>query len=557
MTDSATISLLIPEIILIGTATLLCVLGAFYSLRAAATGITLAALIAAAVAMYAQDGGLNLFSVLTPTVSTSGPLAIDLFGHTVRWGILAVGAVLALMLARPNSGSQSAEQLASLLLMLAGLMIVAVANELILLFVGLELVSIPTYIILYVGRHDSRGQEAASKYFFLSILSSAVLLYGFSFLYGAAGSTRLDKIAAEISLTATATTGSFTATLIPVAVLLMFAGLAFRLTAVPFHFYAADVYQGTSHANAGLLSTLPKIAGLAAITRILIVSLPGWETLGWKVVLVVSVLTMTVGNVIALWQNNVRRLLAYSSIAHAGYILIGVAVALAIRTTQSGPAAGGFLTSSASLNGLGTAIFYLAVYMVATLGTFAALIYLSRASDQVDTLTDIAGLNRTHPVVALIIAVFMFSLAGIPPLAGFWGKFSLLYGALTLDEFSAVGDVWLRPWFLGLAIIAVLNAAIAAAYYLRVIGAMYFRSPEKQTAEAERAFGPAVAMAICVILTLGIGFLPGRFIEAAVRAGQSVGQPTTQQAVAGQTTTQSARDQETSAAGMLADHQSR
>jgi len=532
MIDSTTIALLIPEIILIGAATLLCMLGAFRPLRTVASGLAFVALVGAAAALWAQDSGLNLFSASAPAVSASGPLLIDLFGHTACWGILAVGAVLVLMLARPQQDEQRAEEVASLLLMLAGLMIVATANELILLFVGLELVSIPTYVLLYVGRHDSRGQEAASKYFFLSILSSAVLLYGFSFLYGAAGSTRLDKIAAGISLaTAAASSSGFSTVLVPVAILLMFAGLAFRLTVVPFHFYAADVYQGTSNANAGLLSTLPKIAGLAALSRILLAALPGWETLGWKVVLVVSVLTMTLGNVLALWQNNLRRLLAYSSIAHAGYLLIGVAVALAVRTTQVGVAAGGFLTNSAALNGLGTAIFYLAVYMFATLGTFAALIYLSQGDQQVNTLVDISGLNRTNPVVALMVAVFMFSLAGIPPLAGFWGKFSLLYGALTLDEFSAQGEVWLRPWFIGLAVVAVLNAAIAAAYYLRVIGAMYFRSPEKRPFDAERGFGPAVAMAVCVALVIGIGLLPGKFLDGAVRAGQSISEPAAQQAM--------------------------
>jgi NADH-quinone oxidoreductase subunit N len=527
MTDSSTFLSLLPEIILIGAATLLCMLGAFKPLRGGAVVIALIALVVAGIDLFSQG---NTADFAATSAQLTGPMVFDLFGYAVQWGTLAVGAVLVLMLARPNSGGQNAEQAASLLLMLAGLMIVATANELILLFVGLELVSIPTYILLYVGRHDSRGQEAASKYFFLSILSSAVLLYGFSFLYGATGSTRLDKIAVAVSAaTAAAASGSFSAILVPVAILLMFAGLAFRLTAVPFHFYAADVYQGTSNANAGLLSTLPKIAGLAALARILLAALPGWETLGWKVVLVVSVLTMTVGNVLALWQGNLRRLLAYSSIAHAGYLLIGVAVALAMRTTQTAVAAGGFLSGSAAMNGLGIAIFYLAVYMIATLGSFAALIYLSRGDQQVSTLTDISGLNRTNPVVALIIAVFMFSLAGIPPLAGFWGKFSLLYGALTLDEFSAQGEVWLRPWFIALAVIAVLNAAIAAAYYLRVISAMYFRTPEKRAFEAERAPGPALAMAVCVVLTIGIGFLPGKVLDSAIRAGQSLGEPAAQQ----------------------------
>jgi NADH-quinone oxidoreductase subunit N len=416
-------------------------------------------------------------------------------------------------------------------LMLVGLMIVAAANELILLFVGLELVSIPTYIVLYIGRSDARGQEAASKYFFLSILSSAVLLYGFSFLYGAAGSTRLDKIAVAVSQGAAGVAGSgFSEALVPVALLLMFAGLAFRLTVVPFHFYAPDVYQGTSNANAGLLATLPKIVGLAALARIFLVALPGWEALGWKVTLVVSILTMTLGNVLALWQNNIRRMLAYSSIAHAGYLLVGVAAVLAMRTTETGSAAGGFLSNSAGLNGLGSAMFYLAVYMLATLGAFAALIYLSREQKQVNTLDDIAGLNGTHAVVALIIAVFMFSLAGIPPLAGFWGKFSLLYSALTLDEFSSQGGIWLRPWFVGLALVTVLNAAIGAAYYLRVIGAMYFRSAVRPIPEAQRGLGPAIAMVICVALVIGIGLLPGRFLDYAVRAGQSLSQPASEHA---------------------------
>ncbi|HZZ30061.1 MAG TPA: NADH-quinone oxidoreductase subunit N [Pirellulales bacterium] len=526
MTDSTTIYLLLPEIILIAAATLLCVVGAFRPLRAMASLMAFGAIVIAAVVLGAQDGELKLFSGTAPFASASGPLAVDLFGHTVRWAILAVGVVLVLITARPQPTQQRAEETASILLMLAGLMIAAAANELILLFVGLELVSIPTYIVLYVGRNDSRGQEAASKYFFLSILSSAVLLYGFSFLYGVAGSTRLEKIAAVVSAGVGGTAdGGFNEALVPVALLLMFAGLAFRLAVVPFHFYAPDVYQGTSNANAGLLSTLPKIAGLAVLARILLTALPGWESLGWKVALVVSVLTMSLGNVLALWQNNIRRMLAYSSIAHAGYLLIGVAVALAMRTTKTGIAAGGFLSNTAGLNGLGAAMFYLAVYMIATLGAFAALVYLSRERKQVNSLDDIAGLNRTHPVVALAMVVFMFSLAGVPLFAGFWGKFSLLYSALTLDEFSAQGAIWLRPWFVGLALVAVLNAAIGAAYYLRVIGAMYFRGAEQKVAVAQRGLGPAAAMGICMVLVIGIGLLPGRVLDCAIRAGQAIGQP--------------------------------
>ncbi len=190
-----------------------------------------------------------------------------------------------------------------------------------------------------------------------------------------AGSTRLADIAHKITPSFDGDPGNnFSLILPPLAMLLIFAGLAFRLTAVPFHFYAPDVYQGTSNANAGLLATLPKIAGLAVLVRILIAAMPGWESLGWKATLVISILTMTFGNMLALWQNNIRRMLAYSSIAHAGYLLIGVAVALAARTVENGAN-----STTQGLNGLGTSLFYLAVYIFATLGAFAALVYLTMA----------------------------------------------------------------------------------------------------------------------------------------------------------------------------------
>jgi NADH-quinone oxidoreductase subunit N len=229
---------------------------------------------------------------------------------------------------------------------------------------------------------------------------------------------------------------------------------------------------------------------------------------------------MTLGNVMALWQNNIRRLLAYSSIAHAGYLLIGVAVALAAQTNP------GVLASDAAaraFDGLGASMFYLGVYMFATMGAFAALVYLSSGKDrQVDTLDDIAGVNRRHPVVALAMTVFMFSLAGLPPLAGFWGKFALLFSALTLDDSSAAGGMLLRPWFIGLAVVTVLNAAIGAAYYLRVIGVMYFRAPHDSHLRAQRGVGPALAIFACLAVVFGVAIFPGRTIRWANAAGRAL-----------------------------------
>ena len=237
-----------------------------------------------------------------------------------RWFALAVGAVMVLMAWRPLATGGTPEYLGSLLLVVSGLMLVASAANLVLLFVGLELISIPTYILLSLGRRDSAGQEAAAKYFFLSVLASAILLYGLSFLYGTTGTMQLSFLHTPRSVSA-----GFE-DLSKVAMVLVIAGLCFRITVVPFHFYAPDVYQGTIQANAALLSVLPKAAGLLALVRLVVVGMPEMGPFAWKIFLALSILTMTVGNVLALWQENVRRLFAYSSIANAGYMLIGLAV---------------------------------------------------------------------------------------------------------------------------------------------------------------------------------------------------------------------------------------
>ena len=271
MTDSTTFALLLPEIVLVAEATLIYIAGAFGLPQKAATWLAIAALAIAALVLCSQSSAIlgHTHSCHLDHERAAGGRFVWLHFSVGNFG-RRTGADRCCWRGRIGF-EQSAEEAASLLLMLAGLMLIAAANELILLFVGLELVSIPTYVLLYVGRHDEKGQEAASKYFFLSILSSAVLLYGFSFLYGMAGSTRLTQIAQVLSGTASeAVQGNFSPALAPLAMLLVFAGLAFRLTAVPFHFYAPDVYQGTSHANAGVLATLPKIAGLAVLARIVI-----------------------------------------------------------------------------------------------------------------------------------------------------------------------------------------------------------------------------------------------------------------------------------------------
>jgi NADH-quinone oxidoreductase subunit N len=504
--SNETVYLLMPEIILVLAATLIYLGGAFLPARPGWSWLAAATILLSGVALYQQAATVDVESVVEAG-SISGPLAIDRFSTTLRWAILGVAIVFTMLAARTSEFGESSEFMGSLLLVIAGLMLVSLANDLVLFFVSLELVSIPTYVILFIGR-GTKLLESGTKYFFLSMLSSALLLYGFSFLYGAAGSTSLSDIRGTLNEPGPSTVAM--ASFSRLALILIFAGLGFRITVVPFHFYAPDVYQGTTNPNAGLLAVVPKIAGLVALVRIAAIAMPGFERLGWQLALALAMVTMTLGNLLALWQGNLRRLLAYSSIAHAGYMLIGLAVGFAV--------AGG-ASQASHFDGIGATFFYLLVYAAATTGAFAALTYLGSERQQVNSLDELAGLGQNYPKTAAAMALFMFSLTGLPPLAGFWGKFALFTGALGVDvKNPASGRLW--PWFLALAIVGVLNAAISAAYYLRIVGAMYFR-PALARPDGRGGSGAACAVAVCVVLVVGIGCYPGPLVEQSTRASQS------------------------------------
>lgn len=503
-----TLRWLAPEMILALAATLIYITGAFSSQRRIWSYWAGLAILGAALALAQQpaEGAIT------------GPLAVDGMARFVRWLVLVAGGMFVLLTARPASWGMAAEFVGSLLMALAGAMLVSAANELALLFVGLELVSIPAYVLLYLGRRDQASQEATTKYFYLSILSSAIMLYGFSYLYGVTGSTNLASIRQAL-LTQSGDPAAWRS-LATLGLVLTFAGLGFKVAMVPFHFYAPDVYQGTTNANAGLLAVLPKAAGMVALARVLVLALPSLGDIGWRVALFLAIVTMTVGNVLALWQDNVRRLLAYSSIAHAGYMLIGLAVAFAANLGTGG--------DSASLaDGLGATLLYLAVYVIAVTGTFAVLAYLGDAQREIDGVDELAGLGRTHPLMAAVTAVFMFSLAGLPPLAGFWGKFSLFWGAVQVRAVdSAVGP--LQIWYVVLAVVGLVNAAIAAGYYLRIVGAMYFRSP-LGVPRAQGGGGAAVAAVACAALIVIGGVVLGPTLmyqaKAAARSAQTAAAP--------------------------------
>ena len=453
--NAETLRLLLPELLLMLTAIAILVGGAFHRNRALWHLSALSGFVAAGLVM----------ALVPVSADIHGPVAFDGLAESLRWLLLITGVFFTSASWQSSSRELAAEQIGSIMLAVVGAMLAASANDLVMLFLGLELISIPTYMLLFVGRRDRDSAEAAAKYFFLSIASSAVLLYGLSFVYGLAGTTTLvgNNSIPGIRDAILQLGSDPRAALAPFALLLVLAGLCFKLAAVPFHFYAPDVYQGTTSTNAGLLATLPKIAAASGIVRVVLECLPIEANHAWQVLLVISILSMTIGNVCALWQQNMRRLLAYSSIAHSGYMLIG------LTTAQAGAAQGG---ADPTYGGVSALVFYLSVYTFASLGSFAALAALGTTSGEASNVDDLAGVGRSQPLPAAAMAVFMFSLAGIPPLAGFWGKFTLFSSAIHLAT-SSSGSA--STWLIALSVIAALNAAVAAAYYLRIVGVMYFQ----------------------------------------------------------------------------------
>lgn len=505
---------LLPEVIIAVGAMLLLLLGAFRPRRdALPQWLALATLLAAGGVLAQQSTG---------AVPSGEAVAGDQMAGFFRALALAGGLLLVLM-QRGRVEHGFPEQVGCVLLATLGVMLAAAGDDLILVFVGLELISIPTYILLYIGGDRSARQESAIKYFFLSILASAVFLYGLSFVYGVSGEMQLSQIAGALADSSRAP-GAYP--LAHLGMVLVLAGLAFKITAVPFHFYAPDVYEGTTHGNAALLSVLPKAAGLAVLIRFTVIALGGVELYGWHLTLALAVLTMTLGNVVALWQENVRRLLAYSAIAHAGYMLIGLTAAMAAITMPS---------AQTLWDGSMAVLIYMVTYAFATIGVFAALAALEK-NEHIDRVDQLRGLAWS-PVpgkrfLAWTMAACLLSLTGIPPLAGFWGKLAVFFSALSVGG-SPLGEATqTQHWLVGLAVVGVVNAAIAAAYYLRVVAVMFFVPEEAQEAKQadswQPLWGPAVAAFACVLLVVVIGLAPGRWLEAARQASPGNTSPASQ-----------------------------
>ncbi len=360
-----------------------------------------------------------------------------------------------------RENAEYGEYYSLLLFATAGMMLMASAKDLIILYLGLELMALSTYILAGIKKHDIKSNEAAMKYFLLGAFSSAILLYGISLLYGLTTTTDMYKIADLLKQTETSTTLLLAMTLVIVA-------FSFKIAAAPFHMWAPDVYEGAPTSITAFMSVGPKAAGFAVIGRVFFIAFQSIQVEWTSILIGISILTMAVGNILAIVQTNIKRMLAYSSIAHAGYMLIGV-----IAGTSEGMSA---------------MMIYLLIYAFMNMGAFAIIILLEKGDD----LKDYEGLSKSHPLVAAMMLVFMFSLTGIPPTAGFIGKFNLFMAAIN------AGYTWL-------VIIAILFSSISAYYYLRVVMNMYMKEmKEKAVITPSPSLGLAIAITLFMVFLIGI-----------------------------------------------------
>ena len=497
---SSLVSLLLPELILVGVACALFLLGLSRkeSSRRLTAIVALLALVVVFAIQAVRVGGAGSgtqydryggFIGNDPT----GTVRVAEFAQYIK--LIAAGvAIMLLLLAWPTNldrtgnpgldyGSDAGEFYGLMLLSLSGIMLVAGANDIMLLFLGIELASIPTYVMVSISRPLPVAQEAGVKYFFLGAMSAAIMLFGFSYLYGTTGSTNLYEI--TLKLHPPGPSGSIAwdqpSRLTPwqtLAVLMLVAGFAFKMAAVPLHFYAGDVYHGAATPVTAFLSFVPKTTGFVALIKLLYaVGGPSWalpeplvKANGTGLLWILAVLTMTVGNVLGLLQYNVKRVFAYSSIAHTGYMLAGLAALAALATPEREDAVAGVL-------------FYLAAYGIMNVGAFGVLMLLParEGKGSAETFEDIAGQGRRHVGLGLAMAVCCFSLIGIPLTVGFLGKLLIIKPALAAAAVApAEGQPYnpVRSAMVWLVVITMINAAISAAYYLRIVATMFLRSDE-------------------------------------------------------------------------------
>ena len=445
------------------------------------------------ITLYATQFTLAVCFVLTVYVAYesegtrwvifNGLFVSDMMGHLLKLvSYIAVSA--ALVYSRQylaDRGLLRGEFVTLLLFSLLGMMVMISAASFLTLFLGLELMSLCLYALVALNRDSALSTEAAMKYFILGALSSGLLLYGMSMIYGATGTLNIYEVAGHAARLAKTPADH---TFLVFGLVFVVAGLAFKVGVVPFHMWIPDVYQGAPTAVTLIVGSAPKLAAFAMAMRLLVNGLIDLAQDWQQMLVLLALLSMALGNITAIAQSNLKRMLAYSTIAHMGFMLLGLLSGVVEGNRLSAPDA------------YSSALFYIIVYVLMSLGAFGVLLYCSRAGFECENLDDVKGLNRTHPWVAFLMLLLMFSLAGIPPMAGFYAKLAVLSAAVN------AGYIWL-------AVAAVIFSLIGAFYYLRVVKLMYFDDPKDATRPVgSTGFGVALSVNGLALLLLGLAPWP-------------------------------------------------
>jgi NADH-quinone oxidoreductase subunit N len=472
-----------PVLVLVGGALVLMLVSAFVRTRRSTALYTVLTCLAGAGAIGAavplwrevQDGDRGPFSTL------AGAVGIDGFSVFMTV-VLAVAVILSALLTDDylrREGLEGCEPYVLILLSAAGGVVMAQANDLIVLFLGLEVLSIAVYVLAAIHRRRVTSQEAGIKYFVLGAFSSAFFLYGIAMIYGGTGTTNLVDILELFSTNVLTDDG-----LVLAGLALMLVGLGFKVAAVPFHWWTPDVYQGAPSPMVAWMASGVKVAGFAGLIRVFVLAFDAYSVDWQPMIYAVAVLTLLVGSILAVVQTDVKRMMAYSSISHAGFVLVGV--------------------QAATERGVEAALFYLATYTFLIAGTFGVITLVGRRGDGHHQLDDYRGLSRSRPGLALVLAVFLFAQAGVPLTSGFFAKFYVITAAVDAGSTS-------------LAVIAMLSSVISAFLYLRITVSLYMADPD-EVPEAPRIaipVGAGIALALCVVVTLLAGVWPGSIADVA------------------------------------------
>ena len=406
----------------------------------------------------------------------------DVMSHLLK--LAAYGAVsVALVYSRQyllDRDLLRGEFLTLLLFALLGMMVMMSANSFLTVYIGLELLSLCLYAMVALNRDSAASTEAAMKYFVLGALASGMLLYGMSMIYGATGTLALNDVARQVGILSKDSTQH---TYLIFGLVFMVSGIAFKLGVAPFHMWIPDVYQGAPTAVTLVIGTAPKLAAFAMAMRLLVNGLLDLAHDWQQMLAILAVLSMAIGNITAIAQTNLKRMLAYSTIAHMGFMLLGLLSGVVGGNWRNAPDA------------YGAAMFYTMVYVLTSLGSFGMLLFLSQKGFECENLEDVKGLSRRNPWFAFLLLLLMFSLAGVPPAAGFYAKLSVLSAVVN------AGQVWL-------AVVAVLFSLIGAFYYLRIVKLMYFDEPKDATPVAGRGLGVRVLLSANGLAVLAIGIMP-------------------------------------------------